>query len=208
MIGPLFTVYYIIRKGWIPAANYGLVPGKYGNLTVVAMYFNWAILAACLYLLIDDRIDAARHFKETGEERFVLEIKPLAILTCMVLFRQIHLAIRHATTNRFTYNEWFGENARYADKAETLLMYAWVELSPKFIMEELKLNMISAGSQDATFKFKVLSPVYEPVRERLKNPSYFSDTSDWTFAKDIKERRNGTANMAVVWNEFKSLNLR
>ena len=117
----------------------------------ISTHFFWGLLAACVYLLVDDWIDAARHFKETGEERFVLEIKPLAIVTFMIFFRQLILAIRHATTNRFTYNEWFGKNARYSQPNETLLMYTWVELSPKFIMDELEFNMISVGSCDETF---------------------------------------------------------
>ena len=59
-------------------------------------------------------------------------------MVALTLFRQFILAMRHGCTNRFTYNEWFGKNARYTEHNETLLMYTWVELSPKFIMRELE----------------------------------------------------------------------
>ena len=76
---------------------------------------------------------------------------PLVVLIVQMFLRQIILATRHATTNRFTYNLWFGENAEFAQAGETLLSNTWVEITPKFLMEELRLNMISVGSFDDTF---------------------------------------------------------
>ena len=56
-------------------------------------------------------------------------------------------------------------------------------------MKEIDQTMISIGAFEKTFVFKVFSPVFPPVDERLSSHDALTGHYDWTYKKDSAERK-------------------
>ena len=65
--------------------------------------------------------------------------------------------------------------------------------------------MIDVGADPNTFKFKVLSPMFPPIADRLENTDHFT-TQKWVFKEDMKDRQQQAEDMAIVWKEFRNFN--
>ena len=70
-------------------------------------------------------------------------------------------------------------------------------------MDEINACMIDAGADMATFKFKVLSPMFPFIESRLHDCDSFTQ-QDWDYAADMKDRREKLNDMALVWKEFRN----
>ena len=141
-------------------------------------------------LLILDKIWYDHEMAENGgtPTRQRLDLYPFFVNVVFTMFFQLIICIRHATTPKHIYNQWFGPNATLADPKETFIKLTWMQISPSFLIQEINQSMIDVGADPNTFKFKVLSPMFPPIEARLENTDHFA-TQNWVFKEDMKDRQ-------------------
>ena len=179
-------------KGLIFTQNLGFwhVKGSFGKHFWKSLMF-WMLYTASLVMLILDKIDYYHELaKNDGiPTRNTLDIYPFFTLVVFIIVNTLIICIRHATTPSHVYSSWFGSYPVLAVGEETFITETWIEISPKFLMQELNYCMIDEGADPGTFTFKVLSPLFPFIEKKITLEGSDFTTQSWDFAKDIKDRK-------------------
>ena len=107
-----------------------------------------------------------------------------------MIFRQFVMVVRHGSTPKNIYDTWFGHNPVHVQPTDSLIVVAWVKITPTIISREIHETMILLGINPKTFKIKCLSPIYEELVPVFSNrkPEIDADQSAFDFEKEMTVR--------------------
>jgi hypothetical protein len=103
---------------------------------------------------------------------------PLGLYIITVVYRAFIISIRHGTTPPRIYADMYEKPITRENLKEALLVEAWIVVAEADLSNEIGKALLKNDVYQDYFNFKVILPIYPPMRERFLNEAYYAE-NDW-----------------------------
>ena len=158
ILGPFTWPFVALFSGWQYATNLGFGFNRLLLRFTVFESFQWALFVIPAIILVYEKI-ALGAIKQ--------DIYPMILLILHIVLRAIVIAIRHATTPPRLYREYYQHPLTIEMLTDGLMFLAWAEINEDQLTLEISKTMLKNEINPKFFTFKVLLPVYPPMRKYL-----------------------------------------
>ena len=85
--------------------------------------------------------------------------------------------------------------------AESLILFAWVEVQPETVMKEINRALVRMQVAQDTFTYKTLSPIYPLLKDKLEDIRYY-EKNEFTIPASKKEEKSKIEAIEPVLFQF------